>query len=96
LHEVKRSTDYAFIVAIKKYAGCERISIVKLGEDAKLTTHIMSGFHLGAKGRTTQDHFAIPEEYGVSQVRMAAGELAEGNTSAFRGKMAPEERLEFG
>jgi len=94
-HEIKRRAYDGFIVAIKQNAGRERVSIVKLGEDPKLTTHVMSGFHLGAKRGTAQNHFARTELDGVSQVRMAAGELLERYAFALLREVASEERLEL-
>src|SRR6516162_3106224 len=41
-HEIKRGAYDGFIIAVKKYCWHERIRIVKLREDTKLTTHIMS------------------------------------------------------
>ena len=94
-HEIKRRTQDGFIVAVKKHAWSGRIRLVKLREDTKLTTHVMSGFHFGAKRGTTQDHFAIAEQDRIREVRVAARELPEGDASAFRRKATSQERLEF-
>ena len=68
---------------------------MKFGEDVKLASHIVRGFHLAAERRSAQNHLPTAELHAIREIRMAAWELRDTEVVPFIGETSPEEGFEF-
>ena len=94
-HYIKGSAQHGIIVAVAEHLGRWRVCPMKLGENAKLSSHVVRGLDLAAEGRPTQNHLSVTELDEIRKIRMATRKLLDDERFRLERKMVAQERFKF-
>ncbi len=86
LHQVKRGSENALVLAVEDRRRRGRIDMAEPREDAVLASHVVGRLDPIAKGRPAQDPFLVARADQVGQVRMPCGNCSTSSGPSAAGK----------